>query len=66
MTGLSLFQRSHTECICLIVCDQETSRMLWPGHDLDCSRTVRNRYADVKGQYKICIRGTGYHYGQLG
>ena len=49
MMGLSLLQRSHTGYVCLIVCDQETSRMLWPGRDLGCSMTVRNRYTDMKG-----------------
>jgi hypothetical protein len=46
--GLSLFQWSHTGYVYLIVCDQGTSKILWPGHDLGCSMTEKN-YVDMKG-----------------
>ena len=37
--------------------------MLCPGRDLGCSRTVRNRYADMKGQYTVCFGGECCHCG---
>jgi hypothetical protein len=40
---LSLVQRSPTGCVCLPVCDLETSTMRRSRPDLDCSTSEKNR-----------------------